>query len=156
MQKEYSTGKEIKLDHPIIFFDGVCGLCNSFVDIIFKADKKGIFKFSPLQGDTAKKYLPELPEQAGEWWSAPAGLRRFYPQRAGPLPENPSARRERRTWRERHRLGDPWAPASVSRSPGRSWMHTAGGFARRASPTGARRSRSFSRSRTGAEVRPPE
>jgi len=67
MQKEYSTGKEIKLDHPIIFFDGVCGLCNSFVDIIFKADKKGIFKFSPLQGDTAKKYLPELPEQAGEW-----------------------------------------------------------------------------------------
>jgi len=67
MQKEYSTGKEIKLDHPIIFFDGVCGLCNSFVDIIFKADKKGIFKFSPLQGDTAKKYLPDLPEQAGEW-----------------------------------------------------------------------------------------
>ena len=67
MQKEYSTGKEIKLDHPIIFFDGMCGICNSFVDIIFKADKKGIFKFSPLQGDTAKKYLPELPEQAGEW-----------------------------------------------------------------------------------------
>jgi len=67
MQKEYSTGKKIKLDHPIIFFDGVCGLCNSFVDIIFKADKKGIFRFSPLQGDTAKKYLPDLPEEAGEW-----------------------------------------------------------------------------------------
>jgi len=67
MQKEYSTGKEIKIDHPIIFFDGVCGLCNSFVDIILRADKKGIFRFSPLQGDTAKKYLAEQPEEPGDW-----------------------------------------------------------------------------------------
>ncbi len=67
MQKEYKVDGHIKPEHPIIFFDGVCGLCNSFVDVIFKADDNGIFRFSPLQGETAKKYITELPEQAGEW-----------------------------------------------------------------------------------------
>jgi predicted DCC family thiol-disulfide oxidoreductase YuxK len=39
---------------PIIFFDGVCGLCNSFVDFIIRADKKQQFLFAPLQGKTFK------------------------------------------------------------------------------------------------------
>jgi predicted DCC family thiol-disulfide oxidoreductase YuxK len=39
---------------PIIFFDGVCGLCNRFVDFIIKADKKQQFLFAPLQGKTFK------------------------------------------------------------------------------------------------------
>lgn len=42
---------------PIIFFDGVCGLCNGFVDIVMKLDRTGQFLFSPLQGETAKKLL---------------------------------------------------------------------------------------------------
>lgn len=42
----------------IIFFDGVCGLCNGFVDFIMKIDKAGQFKFSPLQSEYAKKNLP--------------------------------------------------------------------------------------------------
>ncbi len=42
---------------PIIFFDGVCGLCNTFVDIVMKLDRSGEFLFSPLQGETAKKLL---------------------------------------------------------------------------------------------------
>lgn len=42
----------------VIFFDGVCGLCNGFVDFIIKIDKKGEFKFSPLQSDYALKNLP--------------------------------------------------------------------------------------------------
>ena len=67
MQKEYMAEKNLSPEQPIIFFDGVCGLCNSFVDIIFNADNKGVFKFSPLQGETAKKYITELPEEPGEW-----------------------------------------------------------------------------------------
>lgn len=42
----------------IIFFDGVCGLCNGFVDFILKIDKKRKFHFSPLQGEYAAKTLP--------------------------------------------------------------------------------------------------
>ena len=43
--------------HPIIFFDGVCGLCNRFVDFVMPRDRRGVFRFSPLQGETAKARL---------------------------------------------------------------------------------------------------
>jgi predicted DCC family thiol-disulfide oxidoreductase YuxK len=42
----------------IIFFDGVCGLCNGFVDFVMATDKKKEFKFSPLQSEFAQKNLP--------------------------------------------------------------------------------------------------
>lgn len=44
---------------PVIFFDGVCGLCNGFVDFVIQADKKQFFKFSPLQSEFAKENLTE-------------------------------------------------------------------------------------------------
>jgi predicted DCC family thiol-disulfide oxidoreductase YuxK len=43
----------------IIFFDGVCGLCNGFIDFVLKIDKKNQFHFSALQSDFAVKNLPE-------------------------------------------------------------------------------------------------
>lgn len=43
----------------VIFFDGVCGLCNGFVDFIIGIDKKKEFRFSPLQSDYAKNHLPQ-------------------------------------------------------------------------------------------------
>ena len=46
-------------DQPIIFFDGVCGLCNRAVDFLIRRDKKRMFLFAPLQGATAKGELPE-------------------------------------------------------------------------------------------------
>lgn len=46
-------------EHPIIFFDGVCGLCHWFVNYLLPRDPRGIFRFAPLQGETARKYLPE-------------------------------------------------------------------------------------------------
>lgn len=49
----------------IVFFDGHCLLCNSFVDFIIKRDGVALFKFAPLQGQAAQKYLPpELCETA--------------------------------------------------------------------------------------------
>jgi predicted DCC family thiol-disulfide oxidoreductase YuxK len=43
----------------IVFFDGVCHLCNGFVDFVIQnetAHSKLIF--APLQGETAQSYLP--------------------------------------------------------------------------------------------------
>lgn len=54
-------------DLPIIFFDGVCGMCNRFVDLILKIDNKGVFMFAPIQGETAKQMLPPLSESPQEW-----------------------------------------------------------------------------------------
>lgn len=42
-----------------IFFDGVCGLCNGFINFIIKIDKRQVFTFSPLQSEFAKKHIPE-------------------------------------------------------------------------------------------------
>ena len=45
-------------DFPIVFFDGVCGLCNISVDFILARDTRHRFRFAPLQGDTAHQRLP--------------------------------------------------------------------------------------------------
>jgi predicted DCC family thiol-disulfide oxidoreductase YuxK len=45
--------------HPIIFFDGVCNLCNRFVQFIIKHDEKSQFKFASLQSEAARSMLPE-------------------------------------------------------------------------------------------------
>ena len=41
----------------LIFFDGVCGLCNRFVNLLIEADKNNVLKFAPLQGKTAVELL---------------------------------------------------------------------------------------------------
>lgn len=45
---------------PVIFFDGVCNLCNASVQFAIEHDKKSLFKFTALQGDYAKKVLPKF------------------------------------------------------------------------------------------------
>ncbi|MFT6069044.1 MAG: putative DCC family thiol-disulfide oxidoreductase YuxK [Bacteriovoracaceae bacterium] len=47
------------MDKPILFFDGVCSLCNGFVDFIFKYDLKEKFLVSSLQGKKASEVLPK-------------------------------------------------------------------------------------------------
>ena len=42
----------------IVFFDGVCGFCNHFVDWVIRRDGRHQLRFSPLQGQTARKLLP--------------------------------------------------------------------------------------------------
>lgn len=42
----------------IVFFDGVCHLCNGFVDSMITLDTNHTFYFAPLQGETAQKLLP--------------------------------------------------------------------------------------------------
>ncbi len=41
----------------IVFFDGVCNLCNNSVDFLMKIDKKKTLKFASLQSDFAKEKL---------------------------------------------------------------------------------------------------
>lgn len=51
------TMQSSEKEFPIVFFDGVCNLCNSTIQLIIKYDKKSIFKFSSLQSNTAKQIL---------------------------------------------------------------------------------------------------
>jgi predicted DCC family thiol-disulfide oxidoreductase YuxK len=42
----------------IVFFDGVCLLCNGFVDYLLRRDVERHFRFGPLQGAHARELLP--------------------------------------------------------------------------------------------------
>ena len=42
---------------PVVFFDGVCGLCNHWIDFVVARDRKRMFRFAPLQGETARDWL---------------------------------------------------------------------------------------------------
>lgn len=44
-------------DHPIIFYDGVCGLCDRSIQFILKHDHKRVFRYAALQSDFAKQTL---------------------------------------------------------------------------------------------------
>ena len=44
---------------PIILFDGVCNLCNGFVDFIIKRDPEGNITFGALQSEEGKKLVEE-------------------------------------------------------------------------------------------------
>jgi GMP synthase-like glutamine amidotransferase/predicted DCC family thiol-disulfide oxidoreductase YuxK len=43
---------------PLVFFDGVCGLCNGFVDFLLARDRAERFFVAPLQGATAAALVP--------------------------------------------------------------------------------------------------
>lgn len=46
--------------YPVVYFDGVCGMCNKAVDFIIRRDRRHTFHYAPLQGETARRLaLPE-------------------------------------------------------------------------------------------------
>jgi len=45
------------LDAPLILFDGVCNLCNSFVRLVVGHDETGVFRFAPLQSEIGQEVL---------------------------------------------------------------------------------------------------
>ena len=51
MSQEHDT-------HHIVFFDGVCSLCNNAIDFLMRKDRRNVLLFAPLQGTTASKLLP--------------------------------------------------------------------------------------------------
>lgn len=55
------------VERPIIFFDGVCGVCNRFVDLMLRVDRKQVFLFAPIQGETARELLPPIGEDPEQW-----------------------------------------------------------------------------------------
>ena len=44
-------------NQPVILFDGVCNLCNNWVQFVIKRDPRGYFHFASLQSDAASVLL---------------------------------------------------------------------------------------------------
>lgn len=46
-----------QISHALLLYDGVCGLCNRFVQFVFRHDRKAIFRFVSLQSPLAARIL---------------------------------------------------------------------------------------------------
>lgn len=53
------------MNHPIIFYDGVCGFCNQLVQTIIAYDHAGIFRFAPLQSSLGQDLITRHPYLSG-------------------------------------------------------------------------------------------
>jgi len=47
----------VNQQHGIILFDGVCNVCNTYVQFVIKRDPKGYFKFASLQSAEGQALL---------------------------------------------------------------------------------------------------
>ncbi len=43
--------------HPILLYDGVCGLCNRLVQFVLRRDPAGVVRFAALQSELATRIL---------------------------------------------------------------------------------------------------
>mgnify|MGYP003332626101 CR=1 FL=1 len=59
MTDEVETNSFSSSHNKIIFFDGVCNLCQASVQFILTRDKKAVFSFSSLQSNYAIQLLKE-------------------------------------------------------------------------------------------------
>lgn len=53
--------------HPVLLYDGVCGLCNRFVQFILRHDHKTDFRFAALQSPIAQQILARHNKDANEF-----------------------------------------------------------------------------------------
>ena len=55
-----------ELPPHVLFYDGVCAMCNGIVKAILRRDRNAVFHFAPLQGETAelaRSMHPDFPEE---------------------------------------------------------------------------------------------
>jgi predicted DCC family thiol-disulfide oxidoreductase YuxK len=56
-----------RTSRPIVFFDGVCGLCNGSVDWLLERDHRAVLRFAPIQGETAARMLGAPGDDPAGW-----------------------------------------------------------------------------------------
>lgn len=58
MNNQLNTQIEIKdMQDPVIFFDGVCNLCNASINYVIDHDPKGYFKLCAIQSEKGEDFL---------------------------------------------------------------------------------------------------
>jgi predicted DCC family thiol-disulfide oxidoreductase YuxK len=56
-EPSHGASEKDSVAHPILLYDGVCGLCNRLVQFILRRDPAGIFRFASLQSALAERVL---------------------------------------------------------------------------------------------------
>jgi predicted DCC family thiol-disulfide oxidoreductase YuxK len=101
-QQAIPAGKEVHL----ILYDGECSLCNGLVRFVLTRDRKAVFEFAPLQGETVAAMRSDSTEQEP--------LTTFYVIPNYRLASAPLAQSQALWFVARH-LGWPWRAAALGR-----------------------------------------
>jgi predicted DCC family thiol-disulfide oxidoreductase YuxK len=88
----------------VVFYDGVCGLCDRWVRFVLARDRRRRFRFAPLQGPLAAR---ELPPRGG----APTDLDSVYVLAA----DGRLWRKSRAVWFVLREIGGFWRVVSLLR-----------------------------------------
>ena len=97
-----------------ILFDGVCNLCNGFVQFIIRHDPRGRFRFAALQSETGRALLAAHGQQGPA--AGPAGPESVILLEGGQLYAHSAA-----VLRIARQLGWPWRLAAAGRLLPRRW-----------------------------------
>jgi len=57
---DVATRVDADADHPIVLFDGVCNLCNGFVQFVIERDPDAQFRFGALQSEAGQAHLGQF------------------------------------------------------------------------------------------------
>jgi predicted DCC family thiol-disulfide oxidoreductase YuxK len=87
--------------HPVLVFDGVCGLCNASVDFVIRHDRRGVFRFTPSQSEVGRSLLERFGVN-------PDDVQTVYLVEGGRIKARSTA-----ALLVARRLGFPWSLASV-------------------------------------------
>lgn len=90
----------------VVFYDGVCGLCNRTTRFISRRDPAARFRFAPLQGEFAKATLEPLGGQ-------PTDLDTFYVVAHYGTDRQTLSQRSRAVLFVARQLGFPWRVVTV-------------------------------------------
>lgn len=55
---------QVNATHPVVYFDGVCGMCNVAVNFLMGIDRHARLRFAPLQGTTAAQNVPQADRES--------------------------------------------------------------------------------------------
>lgn len=89
--------------HPIIFYDGVCGVCDGLVQFVLRHDRHALFRFAALQSQFARDTL------------VPRGFNPSDLETVHVLANDRVLRRAEAVLYVLRQLGMPWAALTVLR-----------------------------------------
>lgn len=91
----------------LVLYDGVCGLCNRFVNFLLRRDRRDQFRFAPLQGGFAREILRRHGRDTGELDTV------IVLPDVGQADERVLVRSEAMLWAV-SRLGGIWRPIAIA------------------------------------------
>jgi predicted DCC family thiol-disulfide oxidoreductase YuxK len=81
---------------PVILFDGVCGMCNAWIDFVLRHDRRAVFRLAALQSDAGQRVLLDF------------GLRQDYAASIVLVTSDGMLLGEAAVWEILRRLGGNW------------------------------------------------